>query len=93
MRAGDTHPTEVSLILATWSALLGSQHQEAGMTGTPRKTSDVPGGRSRQDGEEQKRPRPQPEDERKPDGDVKEPPSPATSGTEEKFPRKGELET
>ena len=61
------------------------------MTGTPQKTSDVPGGRS-QDGEAHKRPRPQPPDGPKRAGDVKEPPSPATSGTEEKFPRKGELE-
>jgi hypothetical protein len=52
------------------------------MTGTPQKTSDVPGDR----------PRPPSEDGEQPAGDVKEPPSPATSGTDEKFPRKGELE-
>ena len=63
------------------------------MTGTPQKKSEVPGGRSRQHGEDETRPRPQPEDEQKPGGDIKEPPSPATSGTHEKLPRKGELET
>jgi hypothetical protein len=52
------------------------------MTLTPQKASDVPA---------DERPRPQPEDEPRPSGDVKEPPSPATSGTEEKFPRKGDV--
>jgi hypothetical protein len=34
---------------------------------------------------------PEPEDSREPGGDVKEPPLPGTAGTEEKFPRKGEI--
>ena len=34
---------------------------------------------------------PEPEDWREPGGDVKEPPLPGTAGTEEKFPRKGEI--
>ncbi len=59
------------------------------MTGTPQRTSDVPG--DRRDRAEPKRPKPEPEDVRRPSGDVKEPPSAATSGTEEKFPRKGEI--
>jgi hypothetical protein len=63
------------------------------MTLTPQKASDAPADRSRQEGEEHKRPRPLPEDGPRPSGDVKEPPSPATSGTEEKFPRKGEVQT
>ena len=34
---------------------------------------------------------PEPEDWREPGGEVKEPPLPGTAGTEEKFPRKGEI--
>lgn len=58
------------------------------MTGTqpeqPDKSRDSPRG-----GREDERPGPR--DWREPGGDVKEPPRPGTAGTQEKFPRKGEV--
>jgi hypothetical protein len=53
-----------------------------------RKSSDIPAGPPRGRGENE---RPEPKDWREPGGDVREPPPPGTAGTEEKFPRKGEI--
>jgi hypothetical protein len=58
------------------------------MTDTPHKPSDTPGNPPRgRGGDEQ----PERKDGREPGGDVREPPPPGTAGTEEKFPRKGEI--
>jgi hypothetical protein len=59
------------------------------MPGTPRKPSNAPRDPPCPDSGEG--PHPEPKDWREPGGDVKEPPLPGTSSTEEKFPRKGEI--
>jgi hypothetical protein len=51
--------------------------------------SGAPGDKTPRDSETTEQPKP--EDSREPGGDVKEPPLPGTAGTEEKFPRQGEI--
>jgi hypothetical protein len=58
------------------------------MKDTPRKPSDTPPGPPRGRDEDEK---PAPKEWREPGGDVKEPPPPGIAGTEERFPREGEI--
>jgi hypothetical protein len=55
-------------------------------------TSHQPSGASEKPpGADDEKDRPGREDWREPGGDVREPPPPGTAGSEEKFPRKGEI--
>jgi hypothetical protein len=56
-----------------------------------RRKPDKPDAPPYSGGEDERPPGIQPNDPVEPGGDVKEPPPPGTVGTEEKFPRKGDL--